>query len=279
MPVLAELPGVQSVERALRLLATVGRETPRGIGLSALVAESGLNKPTVRRLLIALMRAGLVEQDPATRLYFLGEEAFVLGLRAARRHGLLERTMPSLRRLCAATLDTSFLTVRRDNHAVCLHREEGTFPVRTHALQTGDQHPLGIGAGSLAILAGLSDPEIESVLRANESALAERYPACTRAIIEADIAATRAQGYALNPGRIVASSWGIGMAFRYPDGRIAGALSIAAIDSRMLPERQPELARHLAAEVRVLEDALRTLFDRQRDPAAPITAAPRRMTR
>src|SRR5690606_22564443 len=97
----------------------------------------------------------LAEQDPNTRRYCLGEEAFVLGVLAARRHGLLELAMASLRRLSELTLDTSFLTVRREMRAVCLHREEGTFPVRTHALQAGAQHPLGVGAGSLAILAAL----------------------------------------------------------------------------------------------------------------------------
>lgn len=75
-----DLSGSQSVDRALRLLALVGRESASGLPLSEIVAESGLNKPTVRRLLLALMRAGLVEQEARTRRYHLGEEAFVLGL-------------------------------------------------------------------------------------------------------------------------------------------------------------------------------------------------------
>ena len=54
-------------------------------------------------------------------------------------------------------MDSSFLSVRRDNYAVCLYREEGTYPVRTHALQAGLQHPLGVGAGSLAMLSALPD--------------------------------------------------------------------------------------------------------------------------
>lgn len=46
--------GAQSVERAMRLLGLVGREAERGIALSQIVAASGLNKPTARRLLVAL---------------------------------------------------------------------------------------------------------------------------------------------------------------------------------------------------------------------------------
>lgn len=256
----AGLSGSQSVDRALQLLALVGREPAGGLPLAEIVASSGLNKPTARRLLIALMRAGLVEQEPQTRHYCLGEEAFVLGVLAARRHGLLDLAMESLRRLAAVTMDTSFLSVRRDNYCVCLHREEGTYPVRTHALQTGDQHPLGVGAGSMALLAAMPDDDVDRLMAANAPVLTTRYPGFPPNVIRADLAAARQRGFALNPGRLVASSWGVGMAFRYPDGRVAGALSLAAIDSRMGPERQEELAAHLRAEAAAMERRLAEMF-------------------
>ncbi|MDF2813241.1 MAG: transcriptional regulator [Microvirga sp.] len=260
LPSISELSGSQSVDRALRLLALVGRDAENGLALSEIVEESGLNKPTARRLLVALMRARLVEQDPRSRRYYLGDEAFVLGVLASRRHGLLELSMESLRALSEATMDSSFLSVRRDNFSVCLYREEGTYPVRTHALQAGLQHPLGIGAGSLAILSALPDDEMEAVLAANRTVMATHYPAYGADQIRQDVAKTRQRGFALNPGRIVASSWGVGAVFRFPDGRIAGALSLAAIDSRVGPERQPELARHLQREVARIEEKLRKMF-------------------
>jgi DNA-binding IclR family transcriptional regulator len=248
------------VDRALRLLALVGREAERGAQLSDIVEESGLNKPTARRLLLALMRAGLVEQEARTRRYYLGEEAYVLGTLASRRHSLLELSLESLRNLSDVTMDTSFLSVRRGNYAVCLHREEGTYPVRTHALQVGNQHPLGIGAGSLAMLASLSDDEVQTILTANRNVLETHYAYYPLEQIRDDVAAARWQGYALNPGRIVAGSWGLGLAIRFPDGRIAGALSLAAIDSRMNAGRQPELIRYLRAGVESIESKLRKMF-------------------
>jgi DNA-binding IclR family transcriptional regulator len=255
-----DLSGSQSVDRALRLLALVGREAERGAQLSDIVEESGLNKPTARRRLLALMRAGLVEQEARSRRYYLGEEAYVLGTLASRRHGLLELSLESLRNLSHVTMDTSFLSVRRGNYAVCLHREEGTYPVRTHALQVGNQHPLGVGAGSLAMLSSLDDNEVETILAANGKVLETQYASYPVEQIRDDIAAARRQGYAVNPGRIVAGSWGLGLAIRFPDGRIAGAMSLAAIDSRMSTGRQPELARHLRTEVESVESKLRNMF-------------------
>lgn len=263
MQEVASASGAQAVERALRLLSVVGRGAENGMSLADIVRESRLNKPTARRLLMALMRSRLVEQDDLTRRYYLGAELYVLGMLASRRHGLLDMAAESLRRLSAVSADTSFVSMRRDDYAVCLHRQEGTHPVRTHALQTGDQNPLGIGAGSLAMLAALPDSEIEMILRRTEGVIVEQYPGYTPEIIREDVRLTRERSYALNPGRVISSSWGIGMAILFPDGRLAGALSIAAIDSRMTEARQAELAALLGEEVSRVQAKLSGLFASQ----------------
>lgn len=257
---MTELTGSQSVDRALGLLAMVGRHAEHGAPLSHLVEQSGLNKPTARRLLLALMRAGLVQQDDESRRYFLGEETYVLGSLAARRFGLLQVAMENVIRLSKRTEESSFVSIRRDVFSVCLHREEGTYPIRTHVLQAGSEHPLGCGAGSLAMLASLPNDEVEHILAANADILQERYPMLPTARIRDDVAATRERGYALNPGLIVRNSWGIGAAVRYPDGRLAGALSIAAIDSRMQEPRQGELVACLLQETARVEEKLARMF-------------------
>lgn len=270
---MTELKGSQSVDRALGLLAMVGRHAERGVALSDLVGESGLNKPTARRLLLALIRSGLVQQDEDTRRYYLGEEAYVLGSLASRRYGLLQVSMESLIRLSKKTEDSSFVSIRRETFSVCLHREEGTYPVRTHALQAGFEHPLGCGAGSLAMLAALPDEEVDRVLATNAEFLKKHYPMLPEGRIREDVAATREGGYALNPGLIVRNSWGIGAVVRYPDGRLAGALSIAAIDSRMQEPRQSELAALLLQETARVEEKLAQMFASKHPPRETRTAA------
>jgi len=164
---LAGVSGAQSVDRALGLLRLVGGRGAAGVALADLVAASGLEKPTVRRLLMALMRGGLVEQDAGSRAYHLGAECYVLGALASPRHGLLEIAADAVARLARESGDTAFLTMRRGSAAVCLHREEGSFPIRTHALTAGAQHPLGVGAGALAMLAALPAAEAETVIADN----------------------------------------------------------------------------------------------------------------
>jgi DNA-binding IclR family transcriptional regulator len=132
--------------------------------------------------------------------------------------------------------------------------------VRTHALQAGFEHPLGAGAGSLAILSSLPDEEVEAILAANQNLLEEQYPLLPPERIRKDVAVTRARGFALNPGLVVANSWGVGKVILSPDGRPAGALSIAAIDSRLQKARQTELAGYLAQEASIIEQKLVDMF-------------------
>lgn len=62
--------GAQAVDRAMALLSRVAQAGQGGIGLTDLAEGLGLSKPTARRLLMALMRSGMVEQDGASRRYF-----------------------------------------------------------------------------------------------------------------------------------------------------------------------------------------------------------------
>lgn len=256
--------GTQSIGRAVAVWRRIGRAAASGLSLADLAAATGLAKPTLRRMLVALIREGLVEQDQTTRRYFPGPETYVTGMLAAPRFGLTPIVQPALVRLARLSGDSCFLTVRRGLHAVCLLREEGSYPVRTHALQPGDEHPLGIGAGSLAILAALPDAEIGALLDQLAPLLAEpRYAAYGPARLRDDVAAARRQGYALNPGLIVAGSWGIGVPIRHPLGHIAGALSLAAIDQRLTAARQAEMAGLLRVETERIELELDDLLRRK----------------
>ena len=72
-----------------------------------------------------------------------------------------------------------------------------------------------------------------------------------------ELAIARERGWSLNPGMYVANSWAIGVPVRGPSGAALGALSIAAIDSRMTPDRQPELTEMLKTEVARVEARLK----------------------
>lgn len=248
-----EPSGTQSIGRAVALLRQLAATRNRGAGLSELVEASGLAKPTCRRILLALIEAGLAEQDPITRRYFLGPEAYVLGTVAADRFGLHRLAADSVTRLARETGDAAFLQVRRDWSVVCLQREDGDFPIRSHVLAAGDRHPIGCGAGGITIAAAMPDAEIEASFEANDAILATRYRMLNRPLMRDLVAEARRLGYGLNRGLLFPGSWGMGMVVRDERGRPNACLSLAAIESRMQPDRQVQLAELLREEVRRVE--------------------------
>ncbi len=255
----AEAAGAQSIDRAATLLLLVGRAGPQGARLTDLVAQTDLAKPTVHRMLTALVRAGLLDREPETGATISARRS-TCSARSRARGSACTRSRaarpgapePGDRR-------HRLLSVARDVYAICLHREDGAYPIRVHALQAGDRHPLGVGAGSLALLAALPDPEVDEILAANADVLAAHYPRYAGGVLRALVAETRSRGYALNPGMLLADSWGIGVAIRGEGGRAVGALSIAAIEGRLREDRQREIARLLRREADWIEARLRQL--------------------
>ena len=90
------LSGTQSIERALLLLREIAAHNRAGSRLLDLATRTGLQRPTVHRMLKCLTLEGMVQQDPDTHRYYLGSMVFELGLTAAPRFNLRDICHPSM---------------------------------------------------------------------------------------------------------------------------------------------------------------------------------------
>ncbi|WP_162501374.1 IclR family transcriptional regulator [Methylobacterium crusticola] len=243
---------MQKVCALLRALAAPG---PRR--LSELAAETGLNKVTALRILDTLAQEGFVARAPDGRGWRPGPESLALAAGAGRPDDLRALARPSLVRLAEISGDTVLLSVRSGVEAVCVERETGSYPIRANYLDIGSRRPLGVGAGSLALLAWLPDREVDAILGIVAGRL-EAYPRLGLAAIREAVAAARARGYVVLLDRVVDTMGAIGVPVRDPGGRTVAALSIAALSAR------------LAAREAMLAEALRReadLMERERVPA------------
>jgi DNA-binding IclR family transcriptional regulator len=249
--------GAQSVGRALNVLLCVSSCGARGAEFDQLLRDAGLKRPTLYRMIGALLRTGLLEHDAGADRYRLGERAFAIGKAAETRFGLHRQAVGGVAWLAERSGDTAFLTLRRGNDSVCLHREEGAYPIRAFGLAVGDRHPLGVGAGSIALLAAMPDARVEGILAANEPVFRTRYVSLSRRGLLALIAEARQRGFATNRGLIHPGSWAIGVVVRDEAGAANAALSIGATEARLDEPRQHELAVLLQREARAIETSLR----------------------
>ena len=220
----------QKVCRILRVLST-----PLPLRLADIAGASGVNKATALRLLETLISEGFVRRDAATKRYALGDEAIALGIAMQGRDHIRDRARPTLLRLAALTGDTILLSTRSGIDSLCIDREFGSFPIRASYLELGMRRPLGVGAGSLALLAWLPDGEVDAVLTLIEPQLKARYPRISRALLKTEIDSARQRGYAMLLDVVVDQMGGIAVPVRGSDGKPVAAISLAALTTRIMP--------------------------------------------
>ena len=225
--------GARTLRRGLAVVRLLTQVGTAGLRMGEIGRRLGLNKSTAVRLTLTLVDEGFVVQDRATGRYRLGPEAFAAGLAAEPDYELQRSFAPMLRALAAETGDTVFFTVLHGYESICLSRDEGDFPIRNQLIKPGDRWPLGVGAGSCAMLAALSDAEIVDVLRLNAALRRDRFPRCTDDEIHRLVDETRAVGYCLQPGLVLEDSWAVGVVVRDRDERPVASISVAAIRSRL----------------------------------------------
>ena len=249
---------VRTVARAADILEALAVRAERGARLGEVAATSGLGRATAHRLLRGLIEAGLAEQSGPEPLYFPGLRLLGVLASAADRHGLVAHSEAARRRVADLTGDTVFLTVRAGQESVCTARTEGPFPIRALTLEVGSRRPLGVGAGSLAILATLDDAEQRDVLA--DAAEAHAPFGLEPGVVAREVEAARARGWALDEGAVLYGITGIGVAIRDGRGVAVAALSVAAISARLEGARREAAVAALSEEAVRIEAALAPLL-------------------
>jgi DNA-binding IclR family transcriptional regulator len=245
------VPGAQSVARAAALLRAVGTTRSQGSTLTQVASEVGLNVPTTRRLLQAMAAEGFLTFDRESKLYRVGPELVALasaGDQMFAERGLLAA---AAQEVAVRTSDTTVLMMRCGQSAVCIGRYEGTFHIRVYSLEVGDVRPLGVGSGTLAMLAFLPEAE-RDMIQAKNAKEYRRYK-LTREKVEAMSDATRAAGYALNPGLVLPGVFGIGVPILRED-KVVASISVAAIEQRLNKRRRMEVVDTIRNAIKPLKD-------------------------
>ncbi len=217
--------------------------------LTDIAAAAGLDKATTSRLLESLVRDGFVSRDSETRQFALGPELMVLGAAALRRFDPRPLVRPSLMRLTAQFEDSVVLSIPSGIESLCIDVEEGTYPIRANYLRVGSRRPLGVGAGSLALLAWMPNDEREAALEILIGQL-QHYPRIDEDLLHERIRQAQDKGYAVLLDVVVERMGGIAVPIFDVTGRPVAAISIAALNDRIL-SREAAMGQALMREAMV----------------------------
>ncbi len=171
-PVQKDPADIQFVRRAMQLLSLFAADRtnqgPRRTRWSVtdLARATGLHKSVVARLMATMARHGFVAQDPASKGYSIGPEAFAVGSAYEPYTILNQAARPVMESLTAGCGHASYLGVPTAGHYVFLIAVESTRSLRV-SIEVGERRYYHAGAIGKALLAGVSDERIREIVGAD----------------------------------------------------------------------------------------------------------------
>ena len=246
--------GAQAIRRAvavLRILAA-GREV--GLPLAEVVQATGLTRPTVHRIVHALIEEGIVERHDKSGHYAIGGQVPELALARPSRSPLLAASDTVLTELSQEVGDTLFLTVRTGSDTLCIDRRIGSYPIQVLAIEVGARRPLGVSSGGVAILAAMPANEARKIIAANETRFATYRT--DAAVVLSQVATARRRGFCLREVGLVQGTKSMSSWITTSDHRAVAAITVSAVRRRLGPRREAELAEALLAAARTIERAI-----------------------
>jgi DNA-binding IclR family transcriptional regulator len=204
-----------------------------------LVEATGLTKATLHRILAGLAQYDLITYDDREHRYFIGPKIHAWSSAGKLKSSVVEKLRPHLEKICEELGDTIYLTLKHGNRATYVDRCMGSYPLQGLPREIGEQRPLGIGAGPLAILAALDgeafDATIAEVLPDLQS-YGMRESKLKELVVRA-----HSLGFALHTGEIQEGMVALGLPLRKGPS-IFGAISVAGTSERLPEDRRVEVA-------------------------------------
>ena len=152
-----DLSALKTVERAMRVLQAFSHDRPE-LSVGELSRELGIHKSIVSRLVSALRRSRMLDQDPQTRRVCIGVGAFRLGSIFANRQSIVQRVTPFLGMLVTRTGQSAHAAVLDGTLALVVASVESQGTLRVIS-RVGDHRHLHATATGKLFLA-YSDPSL-----------------------------------------------------------------------------------------------------------------------
>jgi IclR family transcriptional regulator, acetate operon repressor len=236
--------GAAAVDRGADLLVRV-LESEQPVALAELASASGIPKSTASRLVSALERRGLIEQDGERGRLRPGPAILRVAERGMLERNVVELARPSLDALSTASAETINLAVP-GRHGV------------EHVAQVDGRHFLGAGqwlGRAVEHHCTANGKVFLAFDRAAAPALLTRHTPVTITdfdILRAELETVRCQGFATAVDELENGLAAIAAPVRGTRGEVVAALSISGPTLRMTPRRIRELQPILISEARAL---------------------------
>lgn len=244
---------VRSVDRAARLLELLAELGESRV--TDLAARLDTHKSTASRLLATLATHGLVEQDPDTATFRLGQGLVRLAGSVPHAFDLGSAARPIAARLARQVRETVNLVVLDGTHTVCIDQVLGSASVTT-VNWLGKRSPTHLAASGKALLAHL--PRESLIAHLGDPLVAPTPASITDpARLMAELAAVRKHGWARSVDEQEEGLTSVAAPVRSPDGVVVAALAVSGPTFRIDANHTARLGAVTLAAANELSDPTR----------------------
>ena len=234
--------------KVLNALKWIVEEQSAEVGVREMAAGLGISPSTAHRLLSELAKAEFVQHHVATGRYSLSLEFLRLAHLTIGHLSLQRVAMAHMQRLTAACNETSLLGIydAARQEMMFLAIVESSHPLR-YTVDLNKWLPVHAGASGLAIMAFLSEDQIDSIIaRTGLSPLTSR-SITERYKLEAELQKIRKRGYAITRGQRTPGAVGLGAPIFNSNGEVVGDICLTLPESRFDADNQDRIAELLRA--------------------------------
>jgi IclR family KDG regulon transcriptional repressor len=223
---------LSSNEKLLSILIAF-KDNPGPLGASDLSNKLGISQPTASRALKALASFDLLQQEPRTRKYTLGNAISGLAemVRNSFEEQLLEIAKPYLKELRDTIGESIGFEVIYNGKSWMVYEVHGENPVKV-AFGTGTTMPLHAACGAKAMLAFYPDTEIDKLIPDKMG----RYTPNTitrRSELKAQLSEIRQKGVAYDQGEIDEDVYSVAAPVFDHNNKAVAAVTVGSFSSRM----------------------------------------------
>jgi len=198
--------------RALDILLVLGESGAEGIALADIAERVGEAKPAVHRSLVSLIQRGFAESAGRHGHYRLGSAIPLLARRQQRLEPLILKFRPGMTEFARRTGHPVYMMVQAGLDAVCADMIIRS-PDRQLTLGVGGRVPMGVAAGSVALMSIMAEADCAYLLETN----ANRYLShpsvqyVDRSVVLGQVRDAQRRGFAVNMGYYLPGEGGLGL--------------------------------------------------------------------
>jgi IclR family acetate operon transcriptional repressor len=238
-----ETPSIQSVDRGLLILETVGRSSG-AVSLAELTGVLGIDRSSVFRLANTLKRKGFLAYGPAGKDYVLGTSVWRLS-RQYNWDGMLATIAHEhLQSLARITGETTNLTIREGSKVLFIDHV-ATNQVVAISGQTGEILPLYCTAHGKVLLADFDEAGLRKLLGSKPLIRHTKNTLRNITQLARACAEIRARGFAIDHSEYIEDVCCVAAPIRGRKGAILASIGLSAPAARFPPSRDSELAAHV----------------------------------